>query len=312
MAATLPLPRPSAGAGQDPDPLRPLWLDAARQRTVPLRLRLPAGDGPAPLLLFSHGLGGNREGATVWGEAWAAAGYLVLHLQHPGSDTAALRDGSLRAAMAPRQLEHRLRDVAFVLDEVERRQRAGEAPWARADLSAVGLAGHSFGARVVQALAGERLHPALPLLAEPRIRAFIALSPSATGEPGQWRERFAAVRAPMFGITGTLDGDVVGTGITAANRLGFIESLPPGRACGLLLDGADHMSFAGQTGTDRLMRLLGRPREAVAEQREPAHHALVSLLSTRFWDAMLRQRPDALAALDAPAEVLAPDRWFRH
>src|SRR4051812_19485771 len=38
------------------------WHDAARNRTLPVRLRLPRGTGPAPAVLISHGLGGSRDG----------------------------------------------------------------------------------------------------------------------------------------------------------------------------------------------------------------------------------------------------------
>ena len=34
-----------------------------------------------PVVLFSHGLGGTRDGGAVWGEAWAAADFVVVHLQ---------------------------------------------------------------------------------------------------------------------------------------------------------------------------------------------------------------------------------------
>ena len=61
-----------------------IWRDEARQRDVPVRLRWPAQGAPAgqtalPVLLFSHGLGGTRAGGSVWGEAWAQAGFLVVH-----------------------------------------------------------------------------------------------------------------------------------------------------------------------------------------------------------------------------------------
>ena len=61
------------------------WVDAARQREVPVKLRWPDASvhpGQRPLVLFSHGLGGTRQGGLVWGEAWATAGFVVLHLQH--------------------------------------------------------------------------------------------------------------------------------------------------------------------------------------------------------------------------------------
>jgi len=52
------------------------------------------------VVLFAPGLGGTSAGGAVWawsvgrgswGEAWAAAGFAVLHLQHPGSDFEAVR-----------------------------------------------------------------------------------------------------------------------------------------------------------------------------------------------------------------------------
>ncbi|MGL6111398.1 MAG: hypothetical protein ACRC2B_15000, partial [Rubrivivax sp.] len=65
------------------------WHDSARGRDLPLRMRWPAGDGPCALVLYSHGLGGSRDGGDAWGQTWAEAGLAVLHLQHPGSDSAA-------------------------------------------------------------------------------------------------------------------------------------------------------------------------------------------------------------------------------
>ncbi|MBM3855559.1 MAG: hypothetical protein FJ399_20795 [Verrucomicrobia bacterium] len=38
--------------------------DSARQREIPVRVYLPAERTPAPVLLFSHGLGGSREGSA--------------------------------------------------------------------------------------------------------------------------------------------------------------------------------------------------------------------------------------------------------
>src|SRR5277367_31956 len=60
--------------------------DAARDRDIPLRVYLPTNTAPVPVILFSHGLGGNREGSQFMGEHWAARGYVAVFLQHPGSD----------------------------------------------------------------------------------------------------------------------------------------------------------------------------------------------------------------------------------
>ncbi len=79
------------------------WTDAARSRTVPLRVRWPDGPGPWPLLLFSHGLGGSRDGGELWGEAWCEAGFVVIHLQHPGSDIAVVVRGHGWHCVPPRR-----------------------------------------------------------------------------------------------------------------------------------------------------------------------------------------------------------------
>ena len=114
-------------------PLDGAWTDRARGRSVPWRLRLPSQPGPWSLVLYSHGLGGNREGAAAWGQAWADAGVAVLHLQHPGSDTETLRSGmaALRAAASAAQLLARVRDVRHALDEVGRPSAQSPGPFWR-------------------------------------------------------------------------------------------------------------------------------------------------------------------------------------
>ncbi|MEO0017875.1 MAG: hypothetical protein RLZZ522_1158, partial [Verrucomicrobiota bacterium] len=71
-----------------PKPLDLTATDAKRAREIPLRVYLPAATAPAPVVLFSHGLGGSREGSSFLGQHWAARGYVAVFLQHPGSDEA--------------------------------------------------------------------------------------------------------------------------------------------------------------------------------------------------------------------------------
>ena len=103
------------------------WQDSRRQRTVPVRIRWPQGNTPAsgwPVVIYSHGLGGSREGGDVWGSAWAAAGLVVVHLQHVGSDMDAVRGvassfkdrAALRSVGSADQLLARLQDIVFTLD----------------------------------------------------------------------------------------------------------------------------------------------------------------------------------------------------
>lgn len=291
------------------------WTDASRQRTLPLRLRLPDGSGPVPLVLFSHGLGGSVEAGAEWANAWAEAGIATLHLQHPGSDTEVLRQGGPRAlqkAASAEQLEARARDVRFVLDELARRQAAGEPAVARLRLDAVGVAGHSFGGHTTLAVAGQgygrggRSGPA-PWI-DPRPRAFAAFSPSppARGEGG-----FGGITRPVLCLTGSLDTDPFAKpGSERATRGDYrrqvFDALPSGRKAELWLDGADHGTFSGNAKGQRGAR--PRPDPAVAQAER--HHALIRATSTDWWRAHLLDDADARQRLSqAPAGLGPQDAW---
>ena len=301
---------PAVASAFEAAPLDGLWRDAARQRDLPWRFRQPAGAGPWPLVLFSHGLGGSREGGEVWGRAWAAAGLAVLHLQHPGSDVEVLRGGlpALRAAASASQLIARAGDVRFALDEIGRRSGAGETPWAGLQADAIGVAGHSFGAHTTLAVAGQR-YPEPIDLGDARPRAFVALSPSSPTGPGaSAAHAFGAIARPMLAVTGSRDGDPFGRFDGGESRAAVYDGLPPGRRALLWLDGADHMSFAG----DRTGRIPGRgpfARQPLALEREPAHHARVARISALWWRAHLWADAAAAAALAPPQGLGAGDRW---
>lgn len=313
--------------GDPPDKMRDTavqdlaWTDTARQRVLPLRLRLPPGNAAVPLVLFSHGLGGDVSAGSWWAAAWARAGIATLHLQHPGSDSEVARQGprALAAAADPAQLRARAGDVAFVLDELARRRDHGEALLQRLRLDSLGLAGHSFGAHTTLAVAGQRIAPAgRPTLADPRPRAFAAFSPS----PGQHNDpgdAFAAITRPVLCLTGTGDTDPLG--LTAFNagedrshdgrwRRAVFDALPAGDKAELWLDGADHASFAGTEPGGRRWR--ARRRDEAAIQQAPRHRALIEATSTLWWRAQLLGDAEARAALARPpAGQGAADEWRR-
>ena len=305
-----------------PDASRPgtavdlAWTDAARQRTLPLRVRWPA-DGPTPptggwpVVLFSHGLGGTVAGGEVWGKAWSAAGLVVVHLQHPGSDIEAVRRGArdftdrtgLRAAMGPAQLLARLQGVGFVLDELSRRHANDDGRWAQVRPHAVGLAGHSFGAHTTLGMAGQR-YPGHPGIDEPRLAAFIAFSPTlpAQGDP---KRAFDRLTRPVLCITGTRDDDVVGVGATPDRRIGVFAALPTGGKAQLVLEDADHMTFAGQTG--RAVEIV--PRSVEARFLQSRHHDLVARVTSDWWRAHLLGDAAARARLHLPQGLAVRDVW---
>lgn len=278
-----------------------VWHDERRQRPIPCRHYLPQGVARTPLILFSHGLGGDRDNGERWLRHWASHGYRGLALQHAGSDAAVMAGSpmalrrALTAATTPEQSLARLADLGFVLDEVWRRQAADPA-WAGVDLERVGLAGHSYGAVTTQAMAGERRAYGPPVV-EPRLRAFLGLSPSARGEEAPLNARFAGIRRPFFCITGTRDDGIGLHDISAADRTVPYRHMPGGDKFLLVLDGAAHMPLAGNPGSRHVLP----PRAATAIQGA----------SLAFWEVTLGGRQAARTWLcqDFPSTLVPGDTW---
>ena len=275
------------------------WLDATRSRTVPIQLYLPqpvsGHDGPWPLIVFSHGLGGSRDGGKAWGQHWASHGFACLHPQHPGSDESLWRGAAgnraavmaaLRPGMGPEQLLARVADVRFVIDEVGRRSTDGDAPLARIDLTRIGIAGHSFGAITTQALMGQRF-PAAPnlKLSEPRAKAALLFSPSARGN--RLDEAFGSVAMPVQCWTGTRDElPQLTPDVSAASRQQVFAHLPASGKSQIVFDGGDHMLFGGDTLRER--------EDPARDQRQ---WRLIRAGSLAFWRAYLRGDSQAKAWL---------------
>jgi len=101
------------------------WHDSARDRDVPVRIYYPAtGNGPFPVIIFSHGLGGSRDGYEYLGRCWGSHGYVSVHVQHIGSDAAVWQDSifkmrAMRQAAADlANAVNRPKDVSFAIDQM--------------------------------------------------------------------------------------------------------------------------------------------------------------------------------------------------
>jgi dienelactone hydrolase len=280
--------------------------DAAREREIPVRIYIPESVSPAPIVLFSHGLGGSREGSAYLGKHWAARGYWAVFLQHPGSDTStwsgeppSRRLQSMRDAADAENFMLRVRDVSAVLDQLERWNRQdGHLLKDKLDLAHIGMSGHSFGAVTTQAVSGQKFGRGRLVSADARIDAAVIMSPSSpnTGSP---ENAFGEVAIPWLLMTGTKDVSIIGNA-DMKSRLAVFPALPAGRKYELLLDGAEHSAFTeralpGDSGT-----------------RNPNHHRAILALSTAFWDAYLRDDEKAAKWLDGdgPKSVLeSGDKW---
>lgn len=280
--------------------------DESRSREIPVRVFLPTPKVAAPVVLFSHGLGGTREGSAYLGEHWAARGYVVVYLQHPGSDDSvwrgkpiAQRLDAMKQAAGFENFMLRVKDVPAVLDQLERWNSSKDHALAgRLDFDRVGMSGHSFGAVTTQAVSGQRFPAASRSLTDERIKAAIAFSPSSprAGDPQQ---AFAEVSIPWLLMTGTKDTSPI-VGADVKSRRAVFASLPPSDKYELVLKDAEHSAF-----TDRAL-----PGDR--EPRNPNHHRVILALSTAFWDAYLRGNDAAKAWLqgDGPKSLLeSGDEW---
>ena len=278
--------------------------DRDRDRVIPLLVSLPEPSKPAPVILFSHGLGGSREGCGYLREHWAGRGYVAVFLQHPGSDASVWRDvpqrqrlRAMKQAASMENMQARVDDVAAVLDALaEWQQQAGHPLAGRLDLEHVGMSGHSFGARTTQAVAGQTGWPARDG-PDNRIDAAVIFSPSAPRLRSA-EAAFGSVTIPWLLMTGTDDVAPIG-GATVASRLAVFPALPAGGKFELVLADGTHAAFTDHDGP-------------LQHNRNPNHHRAIKAISTAFWDAFLKGDEQAEAWLDGngPRSVLEQaDRW---
>jgi pimeloyl-ACP methyl ester carboxylesterase len=270
------------------------WHDATRDREVPVKIYSPAsGNGPFPVIIFSHGLGGSCEGYEYLGRYWASHGYVSVHVQHHGSDDAIWRRAGLfngmetmrKAVADPRNAINRPQDVSFAIDELERLNREAPPFQHRLDLDRLGVAGHSFGAFTALAVAGQVFAPGAKLnstLADPRVKAIIPMSAPVPANKQRLDEAYAGVRIPCLHMTGTRDASPIGETLPEERRLPFDHCRNSDQFLLTFQDG-DHMIFSG--------------RDWLPSRQERTFQKLICESSTAFWEAYLRDDQKAKAWL---------------
>lgn len=267
------------------------WVDTTRQRSVPVKVYYPDGRGPYPIILVSHCLGGSRDDYAYLGTAWAAQGYVAVHLQHRGSD-AAERQG-LRPKSHLRQVFEdpantilRARDVLFALNELELVNRKHPELKGQLDLERIGMAGHAFGSLTALNVAGQPLFsPEGPLsFADSRVKAVLAMSTPVPTQHDTLAQAYSPIRVPVMHMTGTRDESPFGTTHVSDRRLPYDHISGVEQYLITLRDG-DHMVFAGH-------------KLALGDRRkDPLFQALIVRCSLLFWDAYLKSDAQARGEL---------------
>ena len=173
--------------------------DTVRGKDLSLRVSWPADGGPYPLLLFSHGRGGNRNDYQPFIQPIVQHGYVCIQCDHSDSDLIPEEErGDLT------DWKNRPKDISFILDSLDTIENAIHALTGKIDRSRVGIAGHSYGANTTQLIGGVTT-VAGENFGDPRVSALVMISPQGIGEmlgPDSWD----TLIKEMLLITGTKDG----------------------------------------------------------------------------------------------------------
>lgn len=286
--------------------LKGTWHDTRRAREVPWLIRYPKdAAGLRPVMVFSHGLGGNRDGLQRLSSFLAGHGYVVVHVQHRGSDSGiwngvrpdpqtADRGALLRLASDPQVILNRLADIPFAQEQLMDMASAGDLA-GRIDMERVAMSGHSFGAVTTQAMAGQIFASGASMPAD-GFRAFIAMSPSGDRD-GNDAAAFARVSQPFLMMTGTEDSFALNPSVASAeDRLRPYHALPEGVPAMLVnLRGGDHFVFSSS-----ILATGPRPDDS-------RHHQIIDAAVLAFLDAWLLEDAGAREWLVSGLPQLAGD-----
>ncbi len=277
------------------------FVDLARDgRIVPYKIYYPTDHGAdkIPVILWSHGFGGNRDGASFLSRFFASHGYIIVHITHAGTDSS-LWEGKgghawdilQKATISRDDTLNRMHDVPFVLEQLKTFAKENPDIGEYMDLSRICMSGHSFGAMTTQVMAGMKFPDHknnLMDLRERRISCGILYSPvpidHLSNAPPE--ELYGSIDIPLFHMTGTDDASPLG-GYGYEHRLVIYEHSSHPEKYLQVLDDGDHMVYNGTRG-----KLAQNPKR---EEHENA----IQIAAFAFLEAYLKGSEAAKAWLAA-------------
>lgn len=267
------------------------WHDTKRKRDVPVKIYSPKqGAGPWPVIIFSHGLGGSRNGYEYLGRHWAGCGYVSVHVQHIGSDDSVWkgispteRTRSIQSAAANvSNIINRPADISFTIDQLERfNADEKSALKGKLDLGKLAVAGHSFGGFTSLAVAGQtfQLPPGRSrTFGDPRIKAVVQMSAPAPSNRSNLDAAYDSITLPVMHMTGTLDFLEILPQTTAEDRRIPYDHMHHAETCLVIFNEGDHMIFSGR-------ERMGSPAKLA---QDAVFQKLICTGTTAFWEGFLK------------------------
>jgi dienelactone hydrolase len=126
----------------------PVFAAAVAHRAV--GVPLAAAPAKYPAVLLSIGLLGTRKAGSQEAEELASHGYVVVGVDHSDCWASEFPDGRYLAGNHSGDIPGRLKDMTFLLDELERLNSSDPLFAGRLDLERIGGSGSSFGGTVVE------------------------------------------------------------------------------------------------------------------------------------------------------------------
>jgi len=253
--------------------------DANRKKELQLRINSPEGQGPFPLIVFSHGAYGSKDNYLTLTEYWASHGYVTIQANHSDSHALGVKRGDMRMFL---DWQNRPADISFILDSLDEIEKKSQLE-GKIDRKRIGVGGHSFGAHTALLIGGMRVLKGGQETAadDQRVLAVIALSPPNL-ERQMSEKSFEKFAKPMLVMTGSEDTDSLFTKEAKLRRRPF-EWSPTGDKYLVWVEGLDH-GFGG---------IAGNPLRT----KNADHVNYTKMATLAFWDAYVLESKEAQAYL---------------
>lgn len=300
--------------------------DKQRNKDLHLRVSYPTEEGKFPVIIFSHGAGGSKDGYKYLIDYWVKNGFVCIQPSHADAITnTANKELLFQNLMAILKVlptdyngwANRVADIKLILNSLSSIQSSVPAVM---DTSHVGLAGHSYGAFTSMLIGGA----SVPKLAsgkvknayDGRVAAILVMSPQ--GIKHRVRDfgfdsklSWKGLSGPAMFMTGSLDQ----TGWTTPKdrRAPYLDS-PAGNKYFVDIKGANHLTFAGvpqrSDSAVKSQPVRAVVRERLAQRKQRRQERLSGLSTTgrlaQFFGPM--ENGNHQQMLDA-IELVSTDFW---